>query len=172
MVILLLRYFFIFYMMIEQLFKNGEPIPYQGDRSLESLVEFVNNAAGTARLPDGTVDTSFGRLEDVDKVIESVKELSEEGVKTIKEALAKVDDSLAATRKVYESLLKRIQEKGLDYIDAEKARLSKFLMSDSVSKVKKGAFRVRMNVLGAFDALKPKQAEEIPVEEVKVEEEL
>ena len=75
----------------------------------------MNNAAGTARLPDGTVDTSFGRLEDVDKVIESVKELSEEGVKTIKEALAKVDDSLAATRKVYESLLKRIQEKGLDY---------------------------------------------------------
>ena len=132
----------------------------------------MNNAAGTARLPDGTVDTSFGRLEDVDKVIESVKELSEEGVKTIKEALTKVDDSLAATRKVYESLLKRIQEKGLDYIDTEKARLSKFLMSDSVSKVKKGAFRVRMNVLGAFDALKPKQAEEIPVEEVKVEEEL
>ena len=66
----------------------------------------------------------------------------------------------------------RFREKGLDYIDTEKARLSKFLMSDSVSKVKKGAFRVRMNVLGAFDALKPKQAEEIPVEEVKVEEEL
>ena len=132
----------------------------------------MNNAAGTARLPDGTVDTSCGRLVEVDKVIESVKELSDENVKTIKEALAKVDDSLAATRKVYESLLKRIQEKGLDYIDTEKARLSKFLMSDSVSKVKKGAFRVRMNVLGAFDALKPKQAEEIPVEEVKVEEEL
>ena len=104
-------------------------------------------------------------------MIESVKGLTEEGVKAIKDVLAKVDESQAATRKVYESLLKRIQEKGLEYIDNEKARISKFLMSDSVSKVKKGAFRVRMNVLRAFEALKPK-AEEIPVEEVPVEEEL
>lgn len=134
--------------------------PYQGDRSIENLVEFVNNAAGTARRTDGTVDTAFGRLAEVDAVIAEVKELTEEGVAKIKEALATVSEEFAATRKVYESLLKRIQEKGVEYIETEKARISKFLMSDNVSKLKKGAFRIRLNVLNAFDALKQEKAEE------------
>lgn len=120
----------------------------------------MNNAAGTARNTDGTVDTTYGRLAEVDAVIAEVKELSEEGVAKIKEALAGVSEEFAATRKVYEALLKRIQEKGLDYIETEKARVSKFLMSDSVSKVKKGAFRIRLNVLNAFDALKQDKPEE------------
>lgn len=120
----------------------------------------MNNAAGTARNTDGTVDTTYGRLPEVDAVIAEVKELSEEGVAKIKEALAGVSEEFAATRKVYEALMKRIQEKGLDYIETEKARVSKFLMSDSVSKVKKGAFRIRLNVLNAFDALKQDKPEE------------
>ena len=36
-----------------KIFVNGEPKPYSGDRSLDDLVEFVNNAAGTARKSDG-----------------------------------------------------------------------------------------------------------------------
>ena len=106
------------------------------------------------------MDTAFGRLADVDAVIAEVKELSEEGVAKIKEALANVSEEFAATRKVYESLMKRIQEKGLEYIDNEKARISKFLTSDNISKVKKGAFRIRLNVLNAFDALKQEKVEE------------
>ena len=120
----------------------------------------MNNHAGTARRTDGTVDTAFGRLDEIDAVIAEVKELSEEGVAKIKEALAKVSEEFAATRKVYESLLKRIQEKGLEYIDNEKARIGKFLTSDSISKVKKGAFRIRMNVFNAFDVLKQEKTEE------------
>ena len=38
--------------------------------------------------------------------------------------------------------------------------MSKFLMSDSVSKLKKGAFRVRKNILSAFDSLKKETMEE------------
>lgn len=124
------------------------------------MVEFVNNAAGTARKTDGTVDTSYGRLPEVDAVIAEVKELSEQGIAKIQEALDKVSEEFAATRKVYAALMKRIQEKGLEYIDTEKARVRKFLMSDSVSKIKKGAFRIRLNVLNAFDALKQEKSEE------------
>lgn len=81
-------------------------------------------------------------------------------MKKIKEALEKVPETMAANKKVYEQLLKRIVEKGTDYIDNEKARVSKFLMSDSVSKLKKGAFRVRKNILSAFDSLKKETMEE------------
>lgn len=143
-----------------KIFVNGEEHPYKGDRSLEDLVEFVNNAAGTARKSDGSVDVSYGRIPEVDEVIAQLKDVSEESVKKIKEALEKVPETMAANKKVYEQLLKRIVEKGTDYIDNEKARVSKFLMSDSVSKLKKGAFRVRKNILSAFDSLKKETMEE------------
>ena len=52
-----------------QIFVKGQPKDYQGDRSLEDMVEFVNDNAGTARRADGTVDTAYGRLPEVDKVL-------------------------------------------------------------------------------------------------------
>ena len=137
-----------------KIFVNGEPKPYSGDRSLDDLVEFVNNAAGTARKTDGSVDTAYGRIPEVDEVIAQLKDLSEESLKKVREALDKVPEEMAANKKVYEQLMKKISQKGEAYIETEKARISKFLMSDSVSKLKKGAFRVRKNILGAFAALK------------------
>lgn len=132
-------------------------------------MEFVNDNAGTARRADGTVDTSYGRLPEVDKVLAQMKELNEENVVKVKEALAKIPEEMAANRKVYESVMKKISEKGTNYLDSEKARIQKFLGSDSVSKLKKGAFRIRSNVLEAFKSLKPEEAvKEAP----KAEEEL
>ena len=148
---------------------KGEPKDYQGDRSLEDMVEFVNDNAGTARRADGTVDTAYGRLPEVDKVLAQVKELNEENVAKVKEALAKIPEERAANRKVYESVMKKITEKGTDYLDSEKARIQKFLSSDSVSKLKKGAFRIRSNVLEAFKSLKPEEVKEEEKEEVKEE---
>lgn len=80
---------------------KGQPKDYQGDRSLEDMVEFVNDNAGTARRADGTVDTAYGRLPEVDKVLAQMKELNEENVAKVKEALAKIPDEMAANRKVY-----------------------------------------------------------------------
>jgi protein disulfide-isomerase (eurofung) len=153
-----------------QIFVKGQPKDYQGDRSLEDMVEFVNDNAGTARRADGTVDTAYGRLPEVDKVLAQMKELNEENVAKVKEALAKIPDEMAANRKVYESVMKKISEKGASYLDSEKARIQKFLSSDSVSKLKKGAFRIRSNVLEAFQSLKPEEVkEEAPKEETKPE---
>ena len=75
-----------------QIFVKGQPKDYQGDRSLEDMVEFVNDNAGTARRADGTVDTAYGRLPEVDKVLAQMKELNEENVAKVKEALAKIPD--------------------------------------------------------------------------------
>lgn len=138
---------------------NGEPKEYNGDRSLEDMVEFVNNAAGTARRSDGTVDTSYGRIPEIDAILANIKTLSEENMAKVKEALEKVPEQMEANKKVYENLMKKIKEKGVEYLDTEKARIQRFLMSDSVSKLKKGAFRIRSNVLDAFNSLKPVTAE-------------
>lgn len=147
-----------------KIFLNGEPKPYPGNRNLDDMVEFVNNAAGTARRPDGTVDTSYGRIPEVDEVIAQLKDLSQESLDKVKEALDKVPEEMEARKKVYEQLMKKISQKGEAYIETEKARISKFLMSDSVSKLKKGAFRVRKNILGAFAALKEPAVPEVPAE--------
>ena len=63
---------------------QAAPVPYEGDRSLESLVEFVNEHAGTARLPDGSVDAKFGRIPAVDEVIAGLKGVGDANLEKVK----------------------------------------------------------------------------------------
>lgn len=140
-----------------KLFQGGSVVSYEGDRSLESLVEFVNEHAGTARLPDGSVDARFGRIPAVDEVIAGLKGAGEANLETVKRAVETWKGEMEESKKVYLSVVKKLREKGEGYLKSEEERIRRMLGSGSVSKVKKGAFRIRMNVLKAFEAMLGKE---------------
>ena len=136
-----------------KLFQSGAVVAYEGDRSLENLVEFVNEHAGTARLADGSVDAKFGRIAAVDEVIKGLRGVGEENLEKVKEAVEAWKGEMEESKKVYLSVVKKLREKGEGFLKSEEERIRKMLGSGSVSKVKKGAFRIRMNVLKAFEAM-------------------
>lgn len=142
-----------------KLFKGEKVVSYSGDRSIEDMVKFVNEHAGTSRLPDGSVDVSYGRIPEIDELIAGLKQFTNENLNKVKEALEKLPDEVENYKKVYLSVLKKLQTKGEEYLQTEQERIKRFLTSDSVSKLKKGAFRIRMNVLKAFEALKGEEEE-------------
>lgn len=139
---------------------QASPVPYEGDRSLESLVEFVNEHAGTARRPDGSVDARFGRIPAVDEVIAGLKGAGEANLEKVKEAVEAWKGEMEESKKVYLSVVKKLREKGEGFLKSEEERIQRMLGSGSVSKMKKGAFRIRMNVLKAFEAMVGEKEEE------------
>ena len=139
---------------------QAAPVPYEGDRSLESLVEFVNEHAGTARLPDGSVDAKFGRIPAVDEVIAGLKGVGDANLEKVKEAVETWKGEMEGSKKVYLSVVKKLKEKGEGFLKSEEERIQRMLGSGSVSKMQKGAFRIRMNVLKAFEAMIGEKAEE------------
>ena len=69
-----------------------------------------------------------------------------------KEVEAMDQESVAADMAgTYVKIMKKVIEKGAEYIAAEKARVTK-LIDGKVSGDKKGAFKRRLNVLGSFVA--------------------
>lgn len=133
-----------------KLFKDGKVEDYSGPRELEMLIAFVNKHARTARLADGSLKADYGRIAEVDELLEQLQDYSAESIEKVKKALESAEAKIEGSKKVYRSILKKIAEKGPDYIEEERQRVSKFLESDSISPAKKGIFRLRKNILSAF----------------------
>jgi hypothetical protein len=65
-------YFFpLVLVLTSQVFPRGakdEPITYEGGRSEQELIDFVNKHAGTHRLPGGGLSETAGRITELDKL--------------------------------------------------------------------------------------------------------
>jgi len=131
--------------------KDNEHENYEGDRSLTSLVDFVNEKAGTHRLPSGLYKPHVGRIEELD-TFASVYLTSGNKAKLRKDAEA-ASKSLSNPNKIDVLVYSRTFEKlesDPSYLDKEKARLKKLSDSRSITGAKLDEFTRRLNILNAF----------------------
>lgn len=126
---------------------GGEPIAYNNARELPNLVDFINENAGTARLPNGELSPLAGSVEVLDELIAEASAFDEAFV-TKMEALVKELDQ--PTAEIYLSFAKKIAAKGTSYIETELTRLRGMTSSKSVSPEKKKGFFLKANVLKKF----------------------
>ena len=123
---------------------------YQGNREVEALFNFIKEHTGTARNMDGSLEPTYGHLSEFDEIIAKFPNLAEEDLEKAKEILNQMKDKNAEFAKTYVAIIKKIIKNGASFVDKEKARVSKMLQSDSINNVKKGAFRLRQNILNYF----------------------
>lgn len=119
-------------------------------RSLDDMVRYINHVAGTARQMDGSIDSGYGHITEVDQRLVRVHEYTPEEIEELTELINKAPEEKARSKKVYLSILKKIQANGSGYVKSEKERMEKFIASEQISKAKKGIFRLRSNILDAF----------------------
>lgn len=129
---------------------STEPVKYEGARELPELVNYVNEIAGTYRLPDGTLALNAGLVEALNDVISETEVYDDAFVSRLTEASKELEQ---ATVKHYLSFANKITTKGTEYIEKELARLQGFIKSKSVTAEKKKNFSIRYNILRMF--LKP-----------------
>jgi len=133
----------------------SEPVDYQGERELESLLEYINSNAGTYRTADGGLLPSAGRVEALDALIRAADyQLTEELLSALKASLGSSSSEDVAVQSkgvAYVKALETILKKGgAPYVSKEVRRLDGLIAGKSIKPDKKAAFQLKKNVLLAF----------------------
>jgi len=138
---------------IKRIGKDGEDLEdYQGDRSLEAFVEWINGHAKTFRSVDGSLNQNAGRIESFDKIAAQYLLASDRSsLVTAAEAL-EVPSGLDFSAKVYLKTMKSVDEKGKEFLAKESDRLSRIIQTGSVSAEQLDNMKIRLNILKQFQS--------------------
>lgn len=139
-----------------KLFKQGqkEPVDFSQSVTSEELARFV-------RLESGLWLGKANTLENFDKLVanflKSGKEKYDELIEKAEEALGAVEEKNKQTAKMYVNTMKKIKEKGVEFVTSEITRVKK-LLNEKVSDTKKAMFKTRLDILASFsDHTEPKE---------------
>ncbi|KAI9062013.1 protein disulfide isomerase [Trametes sanguinea] len=148
---------------------KDEPLDYDGARTEEAFVEFLNEKCGTRRTVGGLLDDTVGRLEQLDKL---ASKFYEETAATRQELLKEASE-LAATlgdaAKHYLRVMEKVVNGSEEYLEKESNRLATILQKRTLSPGKLDEIKIKANILGAFRPA-PKVEETTEEAEVKHEE--
>ncbi|KAI0659960.1 protein disulfide isomerase [Cubamyces menziesii] len=127
-----------------------EPIDYDGARTEEAFVEYLNEKCGTHRTVGGLLDDTVGRLEELDKLAAKFYEESA----TVRQELLKEATELAATlggaAKHYLRVMEKVVNGSEEYLEKESNRLGNILQKRTLSPGKLDEIKIKANILGAF----------------------
>ncbi|KAK8815187.1 hypothetical protein WA158_003399 [Blastocystis sp. Blastoise] len=131
-------------------FKDEKAIEYEGERDVESLVDYINTNTGTQRSIDGSLKPEYGILEEFEEIVKSFPNLTQEHAEQAKEITNRLQGKSKEFAKIYVSIINKIVTNGATYIDNEKTRVQNFIESKSVLPKQKYTFRIRQNILNQF----------------------
>jgi protein disulfide-isomerase A6 len=132
--------------------KAGEA--YQGGRTPEDFVTFINQRSGTQRTVGGGYTPEAGRIAELDDLADEFFSASDKAAvltkaTTVAKGLDKKFDKLA---KFYLAIFKKVAKESTDVISAEIERTSKILSSGSLAPEKSAEFSKRQNILTGLQA--------------------
>jgi protein disulfide-isomerase A6 len=132
---------------------NKEGVSYEGGRSVEDFVKYINEHAGTERTADGGWLDTAGRIPDLDTITSTFMGDPAKRHALLAEAEAKAKSIAHKAKeyaKYYTTAMKKIIEKGEEFGAQEVARLERMVGSGSVAKEKLGEFAKRINIAKLF----------------------
>jgi protein disulfide-isomerase A6 len=132
---------------------GADVVEYEGGRTVQDIVDFVDNRCGLQRAIDGRLKETAGRNTELDVLVAQFKVAPEKAplIKQAKELAEKLLPEAEAKRaKYYAKVMEAIVEKGEGFVAAEKTRIDSMLAGTSLSESKIEEFTVRRNILNAF----------------------
>ncbi|KAA8914824.1 putative disulfide isomerase [Sphaerosporella brunnea] len=134
-----------------------EPIPYEGGRTEQALIEFLNKNAGTARAVGGGLNSEAGRIAAFDKEIKQLVKGDSDSLKIVSEKVLELaEDSKEVYATYYVKALSKLAKKG-DYIEKELQRLQGILKRGGLQPKKMDELKSKANILAQFFTEKPEE---------------
>ncbi|KAF9933945.1 hypothetical protein FBU30_003889 [Linnemannia zychae] len=134
---------------------DGTVEDYNGGRSEQDFIDFINQKTGTQRVAGGMLSPEAGRIAELDILAEKFsKAASKDQKKAISDEAIALADSLASTNssaKYYS----RFFEKSLAtpaFPTTEAARLAKIIKDKSVNRARLDDFSIRHNIISVFSS--------------------
>ncbi|KAL3472975.1 thioredoxin-like protein [Aspergillus californicus] len=134
---------------------SAEGLIYQGGRTEEALVEYLNNNAGTHRAPGGSLDDKAGTVPALDSLI--AKYISSANVQDL---VAEVKKAAKGVESKYTEYYVKVAEKlsqNSEYAGKEFERLKKVLSKGGSAPEKVDDMISRSNILRKFLGLEDKE---------------
>ncbi|KAI6654100.1 Protein disulfide isomerase-like 2-1 [Oopsacas minuta] len=132
--------------------KVGEP--YNGGRTAEDFVQFLNERCGVERTVDGDLGPNAGVIasldDEVDEFMSAEADKKPEILKKTQEAIDSLEDSEKADSAYYTKVMEKVIEKGEDFVANEFDRLTRMMTGGQLSSGKIDSFTKRKNVLARF----------------------
>ncbi len=131
-------------------FPKGSTTPqlYEGGRSEEDLVSFLNKQAGTHRTVGGLLDSRAGTVEALDTLVAKIV-----GGETVASVAQEVQKAAAGLKdksgEYYLKVLKKL-EQNQGYAEKELGRVQGLLKEAGVAPEKMDEFTIRSNILRKF----------------------
>ncbi|KAG0234755.1 hypothetical protein BGW42_006218 [Actinomortierella wolfii] len=130
---------------------DGKVEDYNGGRSEQDFIDFINKRAGTLRAVGGLLTPEAGRVAELDALVEKYVKASsaDEKQKAYEEAIKATAASDASSAKYYARFFEKVNASS-EYATTELARLEKLIKSGTVNQVKLDEFSIRKNILTQF----------------------
>jgi len=128
--------------------KDNEP--FNGERSLTAITDFVNERAGTKRLTSGLLRDDVGRLAFFDDLAKKLVGGDTTVIKTAEQKAAELTGSEKEYAQTYVRFMNVYKKRGSSFPSAEKSRLSRLIEGKGISKSKVDEFTIKNNILSAF----------------------
>jgi len=130
---------------------NKEGEEYNGGRSEEDFINFLNEKCGTNRVAGGGIDDQAGRVDEFDALADTFMTDVAARETTIAdvEKAAEADPEKKKAGEYYVKVMKKIVAKGDSYIQTEISRLEKLLAGHMTSEKRDQMFK-RKNILNVF----------------------
>jgi hypothetical protein len=130
------------------------PVDYEGGRTKEDLVTFINEKTGLARAFDGSLQPSAGRVNVFDIELKAKNFLPDDFLFEIFDReLGRAEHAAAkAAIGLYIQIAKKVQTKGAKYAETELARIQKLVLSPTIKQKDKVKFQYKETILKAFFA--------------------
>ncbi|KAL9652998.1 hypothetical protein ABK040_015513 [Willaertia magna] len=133
---------------------DKQPEDYNAGRDVDSMLNYLNQKAGTARSLDGSLNENAGvvtELSDlVTKFVAGTADEKKEIVKQAQEKLSGLVGKAKQNAEHYVRFMTRILEKGAEYVQGEVTRLENILSSGSVAGERADNMKTRLNILKLF----------------------
>ncbi|KAI8870065.1 disulfide isomerase [Ramicandelaber brevisporus] len=157
---------------------KAKPITYEGGRTEEDLVAFINSHAGTKRTVGGGLSEDAGTVSVLDaEVTKFAGPDADASVRTsaltaAKDIVAKLGKDATKYAKYYVKVMEKIIDGNAEFAQKETTRLAKIEAKGNITPEKQDDFVKRRNVLMRFIAADPAKAAKFASDSVAAHDEL
>ncbi|EIW84274.1 protein disulfide isomerase [Coniophora puteana RWD-64-598 SS2] len=139
---------------------SHEVVDYDGGRSEQDFVDFLNEHCNTHRAVGGGFNDDAGRVPELDTLAQKFLAASADARDAIVKETSDIVTTLGAAAKHYVRVMEKVSADGEAYIEKETSRLTSILTKRNMSPSKLDEIKIKANILSAFVAKKLEEAEE------------
>ncbi|KAF9223397.1 disulfide isomerase [Gyrodon lividus] len=133
---------------------------YEGPRTEQAFVTFLNERCGTHRAVGGSLNDEAGRLAELDLIAQKFLAAAGDAREAIYQEAKVLSDSLGATSNHYLRVMEKTVGSSEAYIEKESKRLASILRKRTMAPAKMDEIKIKANILKAFVTKKLEEAEE------------